>query len=294
MYSVVITTKDREEYLTRALESIVRSSVLPTDIVIVNDGGKKIILEGFPQKEIIFTVIDNPVSKGANYSRNIGVQNTLSEFVFFLDDDDSVTEKSFETRLLKFQEDNDVGLVYTGIQLVSSDNLDLPLRKAFPVEISNYHYQLLTNSNVIGSTSRVGIRKSHFYEAGKFDEDLKSLQDYDLWIRLAKISKIKHDNTCGVLYTVHQGGSQVSSKYFSYLSSGEYLLDKYRKDLLAYKGINKFKAKVYLRVALSASSSSCKYQFTYALKSFFLRPSLKSLCLIVIPGSLLRKCYSYV
>ncbi|QPK05346.1 glycosyltransferase family 2 protein [Vibrio kanaloae] len=294
MYSVVITTKNREEYLARALESIVRSSVLPTDVVIVNDGGKKITLEGLPKKEVIFTVIDHPVSKGANYSRNIGVQNTLSEFVFFLDDDDSVTEKSFETRLLKLQRDNNVGLVYTGIQIVSSDNLDIPLRKAFPADISNYHYQLLTNSNVIGSTSRVGIRKNHFYEAGKFDEDLKSLQDYDLWIRLAKVSKVTHDNACGVLYTVHQGGSQVSSKYLSYLSSGEYLLEKYKKDLLACKGVSKFKANIYLRVALSASSSSYRYQLTYALKSFFLRPNLKSFCLIVIPGSILRKYYSYV
>ncbi|EFC9369354.1 glycosyltransferase family 2 protein, partial [Escherichia coli] len=42
MFSIVITTKDRACYLKRAVDSILKSTISPKDIVIINDGGKPI------------------------------------------------------------------------------------------------------------------------------------------------------------------------------------------------------------------------------------------------------------
>ena len=41
MFSIVITTKNRLDFLRRAVNSILNSSLLPKEIIIVNDGGKK-------------------------------------------------------------------------------------------------------------------------------------------------------------------------------------------------------------------------------------------------------------
>ncbi|MGG9032552.1 glycosyltransferase family 2 protein, partial [Escherichia coli] len=81
-------------------------------------------------------------------------------------------------------------------------------------------YSLLNDGNIIGSISRVVLRKKCFYRAGNFDESLSCLQDYDLWIRRAKVCKIANDKEASVIDTVHESGKQTSSKFKNYENTG--------------------------------------------------------------------------
>lgn len=60
MFSIVITTKDRAYYLKRAVDSILKSTISPKDIVIINDGGKTICENDFPpMKDITLSIVNN-------------------------------------------------------------------------------------------------------------------------------------------------------------------------------------------------------------------------------------------
>lgn len=294
MYSVVVTTKDRPAYLLRCLESIAYSTILPFDVVVINDGGKKIEKSSYTSLKLDLTIINHDDSKGANYCRNLGVSLSKKEIVFFLDDDDAVSKDSFESRLMKFQESPNVGLVYTGIQIVKSNQLDLVTRTVIPKTVECYEHDLLAVGNIVGSTSRVGVRKSFFYQVDGFDESLACMQDYDLWIRMASVCEFRHDNQCGVLYTIHDNGQQVSAQYSKFLGAGSYLLEKHKYLLKKHNATRRFISRIYYKVASSAAPSSSSIKLHYAMKSFVTYPNIKSLALLLVPFFILRKALSII
>lgn len=293
MFSIVITTKNRLAYLKRCVDSILSSSVRPKEIVIVNDAGEIFSRNIFDCFDINITIINNCISKGANYCRNIGVECCNSEIIFLIDDDDAVTKLSFESRLSFFLEDKSVGLCFTGMQVMKSKNLFEPIRSVLPYSSSNYLYDLFDKGNVIGSTSRVAIRKSYFYLAGRFDENLQCLQDYDLWIRMARVCKIVNDGKSNLYYTVHVNGNQISSKYEKYIDASNYLISKYKSELNDIYLKKSFESNLHLRVALSATSSSTFYKIKHSAISFLKKPNIKSLVILLIPYFLLKRIYVF-
>ena len=293
MFSVVITTKDRVQFLRRAISSISMASVVPTDIVIINDGGIAISESMFESENVSFTIINHELSKGANYCRNLGIDLAKEELVFLLDDDDAVTFDSFKTRLKAF-DDEDVGISYTGIKIVLDSNLSQVKRQSIPKPINSYYPEILKCGNLIGSTSRVALRKRWFYEAGMFDESLPCFQDYDLWIRMTKICKVSTDLDAGIYYTIHEKGQQISSNYEKYLLTSDYLLNKYRSELLSSSSLNAFRSHLYLRVAIAGCGNNSFIKLKFSLLSFFYKPSFRSLALFLLPTSLLKRFFNFV
>tara|TARA_Y100000588_G_C14278114_1_gene935473 strand:- start:808 stop:1692 length:885 start_codon:yes stop_codon:yes gene_type:complete len=285
--SVVITTKDRLEFLSRAVDSVLDNSIPPDEIVIVNDGGSYIKKELFPTdvKTNIY-VFNNKDSIGGNAARNLGVAKSSGDVIFFLDDDDALKNNSIETRLKCFENDA-IGLVYTGKVFVKSSNLDKEYRKSLPVEHGDMHKTLLRNGNLIGSTSCVAMRRIIFDSAGKFDEDLRALQDYDLWIRASAITSVANDNGANLVYTIHDNGDQISNDYSKYLDAGLYLYDKYERELKELNLSNKFIASRYLRVSIAASKSSYFLSLKYAAMSLSRQLSFKAFFML-IPRSITR------
>ncbi len=292
MFSIVITTKNRLDFLQRAVKSIIKSSLLPHEIIIVNDGGEKPDLKDIDFGQISLIIENNSSSLGANYSRNRGIELSSTDNIFLLDDDDAVEEDSFQKRLDILLVDDAVGLVFTGIKIVLSSELNRVRRTVYPREYPDFTEALFTKGNVIGSTSRVLLRKTFFIEAGKFDEKLSCMQDYDLWIRMSQHCKIKHDSCATVIYTVHSNKKQISSNFKKYLETGQILLCKYNA-LINNDARKHFMANLYFRVALSSASTSFMHRMRYAFLSLNSVFSLKGLILLLTPYFILKRTYLF-
>jgi DNA-binding PucR family transcriptional regulator len=144
----------------------------------------------------------------------------------FLDDDDYWNNTKVENQLSYFSEE--IGLVYTGKKFVSSAKLNTVLRLSKQPTIENS----IWSGNFIGSTSGVAIKRNIFELAGKFDEKLNSLQDYDLWIRVSSITKTVWDRDFNLFYTIHeQKGAQISSNVLKHKESINYIKTKYQKQI---------------------------------------------------------------
>jgi glycosyltransferase involved in cell wall biosynthesis len=290
-FSVVITTKNRELFLHRLLESVSRNTLNPSDVIIVNDGGVAPDQKSYEKYGLPLVWIHLQESMGANYARNKGVSETRSDIVFLVDDDDALTEGSFESRCKLMSDDPSLGLCFTGINIVKQRNLGITVRTVYPVSYDNYYYALLKYGNVIGSTSRVALRKRDFVKAGKFDESLSCMQDFDLWIRMAKMTSIKHDGGAGVYYTIHDGNTQVSKNYKRYLDAGRYIYDKYENDLNSFDIKSSFVSSIYCRVAINAAPVNTLDRVKYAVLSLLKKPTFKGFALI-LPYSALKIFYN--
>lgn len=284
--TVVVTTKNREVFLKRCIDSLTNNLLKPDEIIIVNDGGATIYREFF-DCDINLIIINNDKSLGGNKARNQGVMASSGDIIFFLDDDDAYTPESISERIKLF-EDPDVVLAFTGIKFVNSNNLDLILREKKPFSENITYKKLLSQGNLIGSTSCVAVRREAIFSAGLFDENVVALQDYETWLRISKLGKIVHDNQSNLIYTLHVGNEQISSKYERYLHAGEYIFNKYKKDLISYNIHNDFLSQRYLRVAISASSTSESIKYKYALKSLKHKFNFQS-CALLLPTKILKK-----
>ncbi|KPQ02365.1 glycosyltransferase family 2 protein [Marinobacter sp. HL-58] len=182
---VVIPSKDRPYSVIKSLESVFSQSVLPTEVIVVDDGSD-------PELElndkisipdnVSLRLIRNAQSMGAPFSRNLGVKNCSTDIVLFLDDDDFFSVDKIE-KVIKEFEDEEVGLVTSYSQVFIKD-LGIAYRIK-PNANPNLRNQL--EKNVIGTTSMMCIRRSVFSKAEGFDELLAARQDYEFGIRLLQI-----------------------------------------------------------------------------------------------------------
>lgn len=85
--SVVIPTCDRIDLLSRAVVSVIMQTFADFEIIVVDDGTRQRVPEGYYDDERI-SVVRSPSPKGPGAARNLGIDAARGEFVAFLDDDD--------------------------------------------------------------------------------------------------------------------------------------------------------------------------------------------------------------
>lgn len=285
LVSVIVTTKNRYELACHALRSVFNQSYKKIEVILVNDGD---IYDFSEFKNLL--IINNSHSKGGAYSRNIGAKNSKGDILCFLDDDDHWREDKLFLQINKFKK-NDIGLVYTGRNIFYDNKFDSITRTILPFEEGKLYPRILFE-NPIGVTSSVAIRRDIFFSCGGFDEDLPCRQDYDLWIRICKITNITFINQPCLYYRISTiPGTQISNSYKRHITAYNILLLKYKPDVdaLGYLKSRKVRANLLFSVAKAHRRAGYLLAFPYIIRSFFLYPNIKSVSLLLPKCILNRK-----
>lgn len=133
------------------------------------------LLEANRPSEII--IIDDPGS--APKKRNDGFDKSTQSYVFFCDNDILLPKNHLE-KLWKALTDNpDKAYAYSGYYGIVLDKSNHPLRNNFITPTVPFDRERLIQSNYISTMSL--IRRDKF---PRFDEKLKRMQDYDLWLTM--------------------------------------------------------------------------------------------------------------
>ncbi|MGQ4879995.1 glycosyltransferase family 2 protein [Billgrantia sp. LNSP4103-1] len=181
--SIVIPTHNRPDGLRHSLQSIINQTLLPNEIIVVDDGSvpavNKAIFQDFPES-VNCTLLRNEKPRGGNNARNQGVIAATGSFIAFLDDDDEFKPCKIE-RIISMLSNQSPDLI-TSFATVSLENKYFYTIR--PPAECNYEEQLIKNKT--GMTSMVCVRKESFIYAGMFDEELEARQDYEAWLRMLK------------------------------------------------------------------------------------------------------------
>jgi len=100
--SVVVTAYNEERYISRCIESVVVQTVLPLEIIVVDDGsvdGTLGILNDYMRR---FPGLVRVISKdngGISSARNEGLRHACGEYVCFVDADDVIDDGYIESHL---------------------------------------------------------------------------------------------------------------------------------------------------------------------------------------------------
>jgi glycosyltransferase involved in cell wall biosynthesis len=118
LVSIIIPVYNVEEYLDECLNSVIKQTYSNIEIIIVDDGStdrSKDIIKIYKKNDhrIKFFSINN---SGQGKARNIGINNSLGEYIYFLDSDDFIEAQTIDI-LVKSIHNNHI-CVYNAISFI--------------------------------------------------------------------------------------------------------------------------------------------------------------------------------
>ena len=186
LISVIIPAYNRSAFLPEAIESVLKQTCKPLEIIVVDDGSTDDtagVLARYAGK--IITLSGNHA--GPSAARNHGIQAAHGDFIAFLDSDDLWLPGKLAAQMRFFHANPEARICQTE---------EIWVRKGVRVNPRNKHKkysgwifaQCLPLCVV--SPSAVMIHRSVFARVGLFDETFPACEDYDLWLRIAPLYPI--------------------------------------------------------------------------------------------------------
>jgi glycosyltransferase involved in cell wall biosynthesis len=178
--SVVIPTFDRASVLPRAIDSVVRQTRSPAEVIVVDDGSTddtaELVERRFPSVRLL-----RQVNRGVSAARNRGIEASESEWIALLDSDDEWRPRKLERQMSALKERPELRVCHTD---------EIWIRHGRRVNQRRIHAKhggwifehCLPRCAM--SPSSIVIHRSVFDEVGMFDEELQACEDYDLWLRI--------------------------------------------------------------------------------------------------------------
>jgi glycosyltransferase involved in cell wall biosynthesis len=209
---VVITTYNHAHFLQQALESA-QSQTRPADAIVVVDDGSTddpaSVVSRFPGVRLI-----RQENRGLAAARNAGVAALETSHVIFLDADDRLEPAAIEAGLRCFARAPGSALVYGAHKYIDAEDREIGERFDPPGEDP---YLRLLRGNFIAMHGTVMYRRDQLLAAGGFDERLRRCEDYDLYLRIARTSRIAGHPDYVAAYRLH--GGNMSTDYPAMLRS---------------------------------------------------------------------------
>jgi glycosyltransferase involved in cell wall biosynthesis len=287
--SVVIPTYNALKFLPETIASVMAQTFQDFELLLIDDGSsdgtadwvaqynQNVEDESKGHKIRFFQQHRGGVSK----ARNLGIENAQGEFVAFLDADDLWVSTKLAQQVNYLNQHPRVGLVHGAIALMDEAGT-LTGRVLSSKPIASSLPRLLTQNAVACQT--VLVRRSCFEQAGRFDSQADTVEDWDLWMRVARFYPIV--GLPEVLAHYRQVESSLSRSHERMVPTYHYVIEKnyeFCQDELTRLGVNdrRLKATSYASAyqCLAWKAIQCKFPDikqanSYLSRALHYRPDL--------------------
>jgi len=181
LVSIIIPYYKKELYLEQSIRSILNQTYQNFEIILINDDSEnKNFISKFSRLDNRIRLVHNENNLGAGLSRNKGLEIANGEYIAFCDSDDLWKNNKIEFQIELMKRLN-FKFSFTSYDIIDENNNFIKSRKA-PGYVD---FQKLRSSCDIG-LSTVMIRKDIFKNVEYRFANLRTKEDYVLWLKLAK------------------------------------------------------------------------------------------------------------
>lgn len=189
LVSVVIPTYNRGPLLKTAIASALAQEqsgcLFDVEVIVVDDcspADMSHIATAFPGVQYVRL----PENRGASGARNAGIKRAKGKYVALLDDDDEFLTHKLMVQVPRLEANPDVGVVY-GQSVVTGSDVPLLL---WPETAPSGRVleAFLTRTDDFLHPPTWLVRRELFEAAGWFDESHRTMEHYDLALRLAALT----------------------------------------------------------------------------------------------------------
>ncbi|MBK8102686.1 MAG: glycosyltransferase family 2 protein [Cellvibrionales bacterium] len=195
LVSIVVPTYNYAVFLAEAVESALHQSHKNIEVIIVDDGSTDntaVVAQALVQQDARVRYIYQP-NQGLSAARNTGIKNAQGDFLVFLDADDVMHAHKIATHWVHFKREPLTDISYGSSRYflsgqpektfasIALDEQDwMPKVSGSTAEIM----PTLIANNMMPVCSAM-LRRRVVDAVGGFDTSLKSLEDWDYWLRVA-------------------------------------------------------------------------------------------------------------
>lgn len=260
--SVVIPSYNRGHTIVACLQSVLTQTFQDFEIIVVDDASAddtKARVASVEDPRIQY--IAHAQNWGGAAARNTGIRAARGEFIAFLDSDDTWAPEKLAQQLACIESRGpDYGVVYTWF--IGRDNEGQEVSRSNHT-LDGWAFESLLVANYVGTFSSILVRRSVIEGVGGLDESLRSCQDWDLSIRLSRVTKICCVEDYLVSY-LHNGKDKhrISSNPKSLIQGHRRVLEKFEDD---YSRLPREKAVQALNGFLMVFSSAGSFPDVFRL-----------------------------
>lgn len=192
-FSVITPAYNAEAFIGRAIESVRSQTYSDWEMIIINNGSTdntRNVVEKFILKDPRIKLINCEKNSGSPARpRNLGLKEAGGGYIVFLDADDTFFPEKLSEVKTFFLDNPDAELVCHGEAHMQNGRV---IRREFYGPYASYQ-DLLFRGNSL-STSAIAMKRDCVEKAGFFSEssELKGFEDYDYWLRVAKVCRIRY------------------------------------------------------------------------------------------------------
>ena len=184
--SVVIPTFNRIKLLERAVNSVIRQTKDPYEIIVVDDGSDDDSSEMVKQK-FGSVILIRQENCGVSAARNRGIETSKGDWIALLDSDDEWEPNKLEKQINALNKDPDCFFSHTNETWIRN-GVRVNQGKRHK-KYGGYIFDKCLDICRISPSSAL-FKKSILEHVGLFDNELHVCEDYDLWLRITREHKI--------------------------------------------------------------------------------------------------------
>ena len=186
--SIIIPVYNGSNYLKDAIQSALNQTYKNIEVLVINDGSndngqsEKIALSFWEQIKYFYKE-----NGGVSTALNLWISEAQWDYISWLSHDDLYYPEKIklQVQFLEKKENKNI-IIYSNLDIIDSTG-KIVSKSNLNFENTNettFLYDLITQHTINGCT--LLIPKSIFKSVGDFDKNLRTVQDYDMWIRLYK------------------------------------------------------------------------------------------------------------
>lgn len=180
--SIVIPAFNVQRYIIQAIQSAINQTLRNLEIIVVDDGSTDStgdLVNRFDDPRIRYVRQSN---RGLSAARNTGISLARSALIGFLDGDDTWKPQKADEHLQVMRKDRSLGITFSNSIYI--DEYDNETGQALYSDKARPGLLDMVQRNHVGNGSSPIIRKECFELAGLFDEELRSCEDWEMWVRI--------------------------------------------------------------------------------------------------------------
>ncbi len=187
LVSVIMASYNHQEYVGRAVQSVLDQTLTDFELVITDDAsadGTVAEIAKFADPRI--RLLRFPTNRGQFVATNHSLRQARGQYVAILNSDDVFLPTKLEKQVAFLADYPDVGAVFSRARMIDEQD-HLWYGKSMFLDVNRSRYEWLNHFFYKGNClchPSVLIRKQCHDTIGAYDERYAQVGDYDLWVRL--------------------------------------------------------------------------------------------------------------
>ncbi len=211
--SVIMLTCNRPQFIGRAIRSVFEQQLSDWELIVVQDGSHPqtaAVMREWRQRDERIRHFHRMQPGNIAEATNFGLRQARGRYIAILDDDDYwATPEKLDVQVRFLEENTDYVACGGGAIVVDPQGRET-MRYLKPETDSAIRRRALYANPIVHSSAMYRLEAA--LRCGGYDESLAGFQDWDFWLRMARLGKLYNFPRHLVYYQLWEGGGSFQAQ----------------------------------------------------------------------------------